>query len=76
MKEISYPSLIKQLRQQRGLTQEGLAREIGVTYATVNGWENGRRTPMPFLAQRLIELAEQAGIDSDAHRVDGQGGET
>ena len=41
----------------RGLTQEGLARELGVSFATVNGWENGRHRPIPALAERLAEMA-------------------
>lgn len=44
--------LVKQIRATRGLTQEGLARELGVSFATVNGWENGRHGPIPALARR------------------------
>jgi len=39
-------SLIRRIRAERGLTQEGLARELGVSFATVNGWENGRHRPI------------------------------
>jgi transcriptional regulator with XRE-family HTH domain len=31
-------SLVRRIRAERGLTQEGLARELGVSFATVNGW--------------------------------------
>lgn len=30
------------LRKRLGLTQEQFARELGVSFATVNRWENGR----------------------------------
>ena len=40
-----YPALIKTVREQLDLSQEDLAREIGVSYATVNRWENGHTTP-------------------------------
>ena len=40
-REKDYPALIKTVREQLELSQEDLAREIGVSYATVNRWENG-----------------------------------
>lgn len=49
--------LVRRIRAARGLTQEGLAREMGVSFATVNGWENGRHRPIPALARRLDEMA-------------------
>lgn len=52
--------LVRRIREMRGLTQEGLARELGVSFATVNGWENGRHRPIPLLARRLAELAGEA----------------
>ncbi len=53
------PSLIKALRKRLGLTQEQFAQKVGVTYSTVNHWENGKRTPQPFLVRRLIELRDE-----------------
>ncbi len=52
--------LVRRIRGQRSLTQEALARELGVSFATVNGWENGRHRPIPLLARRLAELAGPA----------------
>jgi len=58
--------LVKRVRIDLGLTQEGLARHLGVSFVTVNGWENGRHRPSPGLARRLDELA--AGSErTDAH---------
>jgi transcriptional regulator with XRE-family HTH domain len=56
------PSLIRNIRTARGLTQEALAREIGVTFSTVNGWENGRHHPIPALITRLLGIADAAGL--------------
>lgn len=50
-------ALIRRIRAERKLTQEGLARTLGVSFATVNGWENGRHRPIPALARQLDELA-------------------
>ncbi|MFN3484378.1 MAG: helix-turn-helix domain-containing protein [Planctomycetota bacterium] len=32
---------------------------MGVTYSTVNHWENGTRVPLPFLVKRLVEMKEE-----------------
>ena len=57
------PTLIKELRERLGLTQEQFAQKVGVTYSTVNHWENGKRTPQPYLVQRLRDLKEE--LDSE-----------
>ena len=36
---------LKKLRQQQGWSQEDLARSLGVSFATVNRWENGKTKP-------------------------------
>ncbi|MFW6336900.1 MAG: helix-turn-helix domain-containing protein, partial [Phycisphaeraceae bacterium] len=36
---------IKTLRGQLGLTQAALAERLGVSYVTVNRWENEQSTP-------------------------------
>ena len=40
-----YPVLVKEVRRQLALCQEDLARELGVSYTTVNRWENGQSNP-------------------------------
>lgn len=59
MTEVDIPSLVKDLRQRLHLTQEQFAQKVGVTYSTVNHWENGKRAPQPFLVHRLLELKEE-----------------
>lgn len=53
------PALVRELRHRLALTQEQFAHRIGVTYSTVNHWENGKRVPLPFLVKRLVELQEE-----------------
>ncbi|WP_428940952.1 helix-turn-helix domain-containing protein [Fontivita pretiosa] len=50
------PKLIRGLRRRLGLTQEQFAQMVGVTYGSVNHWENGKRRPQPFLVRRLLEI--------------------
>ncbi len=62
MKNKDVSNLIKELRDKLDLTQEQFAQKVGVTFSTINNWEKGTRTPHPFLFQRLIEMAEEAGL--------------
>ncbi len=39
------PDLVKEVRRQLALSQEDLARKLGVSFATVNRWENGQVKP-------------------------------
>lgn len=59
MKNNDIPALVKGLRERLHLTQEQFAHKVGVTYSTVNHWENGKRIPQPFLVKRLIEIREE-----------------
>jgi len=61
---ISFPILVREIRRARHLTQEQLARELQVTFSTVNGWENGKHRPIPVLAKRLLEIAAAADVPS------------
>ena len=46
---------VKELRERLSLTQEALAETLGVSFATVNRWENGWTAPSQ-LALRQIDL--------------------
>jgi DNA-binding transcriptional regulator YiaG len=53
--------LIRELRLETGLTQEQFAAELGVTYSTINRWENGRSKPSPLAMQKISEMLRQMG---------------
>jgi len=55
------PRLVKQLRQLTGLTQEQLAAWLGVTFGTVNRWENKRVTPSPLALRQIEDLLRKLG---------------
>lgn len=56
-----YPERIKQFRASRGLTQEALAGRLGVSFATVNRWENGQTKPSQLSWNRLRQLEMEIG---------------
>ena len=48
---------LKKLRQMRGWSQEDLARELGVSFATVNRWENGKTKPSRLAYDKIKQVA-------------------
>jgi len=48
-----FPTLIKDIRRQLVFSQEDLARQLGVSYATVNRWENGQSKPSKLAKAQL-----------------------
>lgn len=54
-----YPNQIKRLRGRLGLTQQALADRLGVSFVTVNRWENGQTKPsqLPWSQLRQLEMA-------------------
>ena len=53
--------LIHKLRLALGLTQEQLAVALGVTYSTINRWENGRSKPSPLAMEKIESLLQEMG---------------
>ena len=53
---------IRRLRKERGLTQEELAEQLGVTAQAVSKWEN--ETGMPDISQ-IVPLAGVFGVSTD-----------
>jgi len=41
----NFPEQVNRVRQQLRLSQEELARALGVSFSTVNRWENGKTAP-------------------------------
>jgi DNA-binding transcriptional regulator YiaG len=68
-----YPALVKEVRRQLSISQEDLARELGVSYATVNRWENGQAKPSKLARAQLDAFCERmqaAGVldlDDNSH---------
>jgi len=44
---------VKEIRRQLSLSQEDLARALGISFATVNRWENGRVKPSKLARAQL-----------------------
>lgn len=49
-------SFLKELRLEKGLTQDALGEKLGVTNKTISRWENGNYLPPVEMLQKLGEL--------------------
>ena len=51
-----YPERVKNLREWLGLTQTQMAERIGVSFATVNRWENSQSRPTRLAWRGIVDL--------------------
>lgn len=51
--------LIKKIRSYMNMSQEELAEILGVTFASVNRWENGRAIPNKIAQSRIYDLCKK-----------------
>ena len=56
MSELDWAKLIRELRGRLGLTQEKFAARLGVSFPTINRWENARSVPSPLALQRIEQI--------------------
>jgi transcriptional regulator with XRE-family HTH domain len=59
--QVDIPRIVRELRERTGLTQEKFAAKLGVTFPTINRWENGRAKPSPLAMQKIEELLRNMG---------------
>lgn len=50
---------IKIIREKLNLTQEQLAEKIGVSFCTVNRWENGHSSPSKLALKEISKLINE-----------------
>ena len=55
----TFPKLVKEVRRQLGISQEELAHELGVSFATINRWENGKTAPFKLARAQFDTFCEK-----------------
>lgn len=51
--------IVKEVRRQLGLSQEALAQELRVSYATINRWENGKTAPFKLAREQFDAFCQK-----------------
>ena len=59
---INYAIKIKEYRQRKLLTQEDLAKILGVSVTSITRWENGKFEPTMAVKRKIKLLFEEAGM--------------
>lgn len=57
--------LVRTARSRLGLTQEQFAARLGVTFASVNRWENGHVTPSRLALRQIEDLVRSMAADGE-----------
>ncbi len=65
---MKFSELIKTLREARFMSQEAFAKEIGVSFTTINRWENGKAKPTYRTKQLIHNFCVQNNIDIDLNK--------
>ena len=58
---------VKNIRLVLKLSQEDLARELGVSFATINRWENGKSEPSRLALSAVKDFCEKNGITDEVN---------
>lgn len=62
----STSALVRELRQHLNLSQERFAANLGVSFKTVNRWENGHSTPSPMALRLIKDQLKRMGVPGKA----------
>ncbi|MDI3477273.1 MAG: putative transcriptional regulator [Thermoanaerobacterium sp.] len=60
-----FGDLIKAIRMELNITQEQLARELNISFSTINRWENGHTSPSKLAKMRLLEFCSRKNVDAN-----------
>lgn len=59
---MSFSEKVKYVRTELKLSQEDLARELGVSFATINRWENGSYNPSRLAKKAFDDFCKENNI--------------
>ena len=60
---MNYPRIIKQLRQKLFLSQEDMANLLGVSFSSINRWENNHYEPTIKTKKKIHNLCIKYDIE-------------
>lgn len=64
----NYSSLIKELRIKLGMTQKEMSDFLGVSFATLNRWENGHFNPTFKYKTIISRICKDFGVKYESNR--------
>ncbi len=61
---MDFGAIAKQVRSKLSLIQEQLARELNISFSTINSWENGKSQPSKMAKELFFSFCISQNIDS------------
>jgi DNA-binding transcriptional regulator YiaG len=65
VKTMDFQDQVKFVRMRLQLSQEELARQMGISFATVSRWERESRKPQLALLGKFYSFCQRKGIEID-----------
>ena len=62
---MEFGNSLRAIRQKSFLSQEAFAKELGVSFTTVNRWETGKSKPSYKAMKQIDNFCKAHGIDFD-----------
>ena len=60
---IDYQKAVKDLRDKLIMTQAEFAKMLGVSFTSINRWENGQNRPTTTVRKQIVELCKEKNIE-------------
>ena len=60
---MTYSKEIKKLRQKCFLSQEAFAKELGVSFSSINRWEGGKSKPNISAMKKIVNFCNSTNLD-------------
>ncbi len=62
---MTFAEALKNMRKELNLTQEALAHELKVSFASVNKWENNKTKPIRLARERILEFSKTKAVSAE-----------
>lgn len=62
---MEFSQVTKEIRKCLNISQEQLAKELHVNFATINRWKNGKNSPHMLARKALYDYSKEKGIDEE-----------
>lgn len=62
---MKFCEILRAIRTELNISQEQFARDLSVSFTTLNRWENNRTTPSRLAKMRIIDYCKARGISKE-----------
>ena len=69
---MDWARLLKDLRSELLLSQVEMADLLGVSFASINRWENGHHEPTIKIKRQIKDLSKKNKLDFSSYMKDGE----